>query len=180
MDKPTIFNKKDPHIKLLRDNDANAIRETRQTLHDLEQEDECPYGIKAAVVWGGMLAISLLLWALLIIAFAPKAHADTIKTASWYGVTGDGCDPWKHTTTANGDHFDENALTAASWKYALGSCVKVTNLHNGKSVIVRINDRGPGKRLYLKGRVIDLSRGAFARVADLRDGVIPVSIALVK
>jgi rare lipoprotein A len=97
-------------------------------------------------------------------------------TASWYGTTGDTTDPWKHTTTANGEHFNENALTAASWKYPLGSYVKVTNLRNHKSVIVRINDRGPGKHLYKKGRIIDLTRGSFQKIADLNDGVIKVKV----
>lgn len=104
-------------------------------------------------------------------------HADT---ASWYGTTGDHTDPWKHTTTANGEHFNEKALTAASWKYAIGSTVKVTNLKNNKSVIVRINDRGPGKRLVKKGRIIDLTRGSFAKIADLRDGVIPIKTTLIR
>lgn len=101
-------------------------------------------------------------------------------TASWYGTTGDTCDNWKHTTTANGEKFNENALTAASWQYPLGTKVKVTNLKNGRSVIVRINDRGPGKRLFKKGRIIDLSRGSFMRIASLNEGIIPVSVSLIK
>lgn len=108
---------------------------------------------------------------------AKKCHA--AETASWYGTTGDTTDPWKHTTTANGEHFNENALTAASWKYKFGTRVKVTNLRNGKSIIVRINDRGPSKRLCRKGRIIDLTRGSFARLAALRDGIIPIKTEVV-
>lgn len=111
------------------------------------------------------------------ILFTGKVYA---YTASWYGITGDNCDPWKHTKTANGEKFNESALTAASWKYRLGSYVKVTNLRNHKSIIVRINDRGPGKHLYRKGRIIDLTRASFARIAKLSDGVVPVRVCLIR
>lgn len=124
----------------------------------------------------GMFSIlTIFLICFLLLLGAPKAHA---TTASWYGTSGDTTDPWKHTTTANGEHFNENALTAASWKYPFGSRVKVTNLRNHKSVVVRINDRGPGRYLYRKGRVIDLTREAFLRIAKLEDGIIPIKIIL--
>ncbi|MDK9697569.1 MAG: septal ring lytic transglycosylase RlpA family protein [Siculibacillus sp.] len=58
--------------------------------------------------------------------------------------------------TASGERFNMNAMTAAHRTAPLGSRLKVTNLRNGKSVVVRINDRGP----FIKGRIIDLSRGA--------------------
>lgn len=96
-------------------------------------------------------------------------------TASWYSLN-DPSDPWLHVTTASGQHFNENALTAASWKYPLGSVIKVTNLINKKSVVVLINDRGPAKYLYRKGRVIDLTKEAFSKIADLKDGVIKISL----
>ena len=109
----------------------------------------------------------------LVLMLSGSAHA---FTASWYGTTGDTTDPWKHTTTANGEHFNENALTAASWRWPLGTMVRVTNVDTGRSVVVRINDRGPGRRLYRKGRVIDLTRAAFARIAPLSAGVIKVRV----
>lgn len=96
------------------------------------------------------------------------------ETASWYAKYGDYTDPWVHTTTANGEKFNENGLTAASWKYPLGSMVRVTNRMNGKSVVVRINDRGPSKRLYNKGRTMDLTKGAFSQIANLNEGVIRI------
>src|SRR5947209_915445 len=65
--------------------------------------------------------------------------------ASWYGRSHHG------RTTANGERFDMNALTAAHRHLELGTVVRVTNLATGDSVRVRINDRGP----YLKGRVLD-------------------------
>lgn len=137
------------------------------------------YGHKTFITPLKPLLFLFIGWLLLLtIIMATTGHCDQInpivKTASWYGTTGDHTDSWKHTTTANGEKFNEQALTAASWKYPLGTLVKVTNLYNGKSVIVRINDRGPGRRLYAKGRVIDLTRGAFEQIADLKTGVIKI------
>src|SRR5688500_11069556 len=77
-----------------------------------------------------------------------------VGVASWYG-------PGFHgKRTASGERFDQNDLTAAHRKLPLGSEVKVTNLENGRSIIVAINDRGP----YIKGRVIDLSKAAARRL----------------
>jgi rare lipoprotein A len=67
-------------------------------------------------------------------------------------------------------------MTAAHKTLPFGSEVKVTNLNNGKSVTVRINDRGP----FVKGRIIDLSRAAFSQIANLDRGVVKVEIRVVK
>lgn len=91
-------------------------------------------------------------------------------TASWYSTKD------SFQLMANGQPLKDNNLTAASWDYPLGTRVRVTNLNNDRTVIVTITDRGPAKRLYNKGRVIDLSMGAFRAIASLRDGVIPVNI----
>lgn len=72
--------------------------------------------------------------------------------------------------TANGETFDPNAMTAAHKSLKFNSRVRVTNLANGKSVIVRINDRGP----YIDGRCLDLSRASFARIANLGAGHVDV------
>jgi len=81
-----------------------------------------------------------------------------------------------HKMTANGERFDNHAMTAAHKTLPFGSKVKVTNLNNGKSVTVRINDRGP----FVKGRIIDLSRAAFSQIANLDRGVVKVEIRVVK
>lgn len=70
--------------------------------------------------------------------------------------------------TASGEPFDPEALTAAHKTLPLHSVVRVTNPDNGKSVTVRINDRGP----YIDGRCLDLSRAAFRAIADLGQGVL--------
>ncbi|MGI5212485.1 septal ring lytic transglycosylase RlpA family protein [Plantactinospora sp. CA-290183] len=72
--------------------------------------------------------------------------------------------------TANGEAFDPDALTAAHKTLAFNTRVRVTNPDNGRSVVVRINDRGP----FVDGRCIDLSRGAFAAIASLDQGELNV------
>ena len=76
--------------------------------------------------------------------------------------------------TANGEHMNPSAMTAAHKTLPLGSMVTVVNHRNGRSATVRINDRGP----YVRGRVIDLSPGA-ARVLGV-DGLAPVSLRVSK
>ena len=101
------------------------------------------------------------------------AYADT---ASYYTYESCRKEGTSGVFTASGERFDENALTCAMRNRDFGGMYKVTNLDNGKSVIVRCNDFGPNKKLYQKGRVIDLSKGAFLRIADLKQGVITVSV----
>ncbi|MQY05528.1 septal ring lytic transglycosylase RlpA family protein [Actinomadura macrotermitis] len=72
--------------------------------------------------------------------------------------------------TASGERFRPNGLTAAHKTLPMGTRVRVTNKNNGRSVIVRINDRGP----YAGGRCLDLSTGAMKRVGGIGSGVIPV------
>lgn len=73
-------------------------------------------------------------------------------------------------TTSNGEIFDQRKLTAAHKSLPFGSLVKVTNLENLESVIVRINDRGP----FIKKRCIDLSKEAAKEIGMLDDGVVMV------
>lgn len=89
-------------------------------------------------------------------------------TASWYG-------PGFHgRTTASGEIYDQNALTAAHPSLEFGTKVKVTNLTNGQSVIVKINDRGP----YAQGRIIDLSAAAARAVGIITSGIAPVKVTI--
>ena len=90
--------------------------------------------------------------------------------ASWYG-------PGFHgRRTANGERFNQNALTAAHKSLPFGTKVKVTNLRNGQSVVVRINDRGP----FIRGRVIDLSAGAAKAIGAHSSGVAQVSLDILR
>ena len=90
--------------------------------------------------------------------------------ASFYGGK------WHGRKTANGEIFDTYKLTAAHKTLSFGTRVRVTNLSNGKSVIVRINNRGP----YSKGRVIDLSQAAFSKIENMSKGVTKVKLEIVK
>jgi rare lipoprotein A len=78
--------------------------------------------------------------------------------------------------TASGELYDKAKKTAAHKKLPFGTKVKVTNTKNSKSVIVKINDRGP----FAKGRVVDLSSSAFSSIAKLDAGVIDVKIEVMK
>lgn len=95
--------------------------------------------------------------------------------ASWYSEN----DPGILKTTANMERFGDEKLTCAMWGLSFNTILKVTNTGNGKSVIVRINDRGPAKRLVQKGRIIDLTKSAFAKIADLEKGLIHVRIEII-
>jgi rare lipoprotein A len=75
---------------------------------------------------------------------------------------------------ANGQRFDPDKLTGASWFYDLGT--KVVVRHANRSVIVEITDRGPAKRLLREGLTIDLSQAAFAKLADPDLGLIDVTV----
>jgi rare lipoprotein A len=78
--------------------------------------------------------------------------------------------------TANGEPFDPNGLTAAHKTLPFNTMVRVTNLANGKSVTVRINDRGP----FVSGRCLDLARGAFTKIASTGAGVINAKYEVLK
>lgn len=88
--------------------------------------------------------------------------------ASWYG------EDHRGRLMANGKPFNPDHLTAASWFYELGTRVVVT--HARRSVVVVVTDRGPAPRLVRSGRKIDLSRAAFARLANPGEGLIDVTI----
>jgi len=103
--------------------------------------------------------------------YYPRADYDYAETgiASWYG-------PGFHgKSTANGETFDQNALTGAHRTLPMPSMVRVTNLDNGRSIKIRINDRGPFKN----GRIIDLSRRAADLLGFRRQGTAKVRVEIV-
>ena len=97
---------------------------------------------------------------------APQTAQQESGQASFYADKYDG------RRTASGERFDQQALTAAHRTLPFGTKVKVTNVRNGRSVTVRINDRGP----FVRGRIIDLSRTAFGRIGNPVFGVIDVTV----
>lgn len=97
------------------------------------------------------------------------AHSASAQgRASWYGSAHHG------RKTANGERFNMNAMTAAHKTLPFGTKVRVTNVRNGRSVVVRINDRGP----YVHGRVIDVSKAAAGRLGLIASGTAPVRLQI--
>lgn len=94
-------------------------------------------------------------------------HSDngTVTTASWYQCC---------HTTANGEAFNPDGITAAHKTLPFGTRVHVTNLANNRSVTVRINDRGP----FIAGRGLDLSRGAARAIGCISSGTCRVSMSV--
>ena len=109
---------------------------------------------------------------ILLLAFIFLTSFDNnIAKASYYGKKHHG------RKTASGEVFDINKLTAAHKKLKFGTLVKVTSIVTNKSVIVRINDRGP----FIKGRDIDLSKSAFFKIAPKKyGGSIKVKLKIIK
>ncbi len=103
-----------------------------------------------------------------LVPAAPRLF-EQVGIASWYGVQ------LRGRRTASGDRFDPRKLTAAHPTLPLGSHLHVTNLDNGRSVDVRVNDRGPG----IPHRIVDLSRAAAARLGGVHDGLMRVRISAV-
>lgn len=91
-----------------------------------------------------------------ILATSVAASAQCGK-ASWYAL---------HSRTASGERMNPSAMTAAHRSLPFGTKLRVTNQRNGKSVVVRINDRGP----FIRGRVLDLSRGAAQQLGFISSG----------
>jgi len=104
---------------------------------------------------------------LAVTLFAAPAHALTTGWASFYK---------SGRLTANGEHFKPMGMTCAHRRLAFGTKLKVTNLRNGKFVIVRVNDRGP----FIRGRILDLSLGAAKVIGLNSSGVAKISYAILK
>jgi rare lipoprotein A len=100
---------------------------------------------------------------------ASKPKPYQVGTASWYG------EYFVGKPTASGEPYDMYDMTAASLTIPLGTYVKVTNLRNGRAVVVRINDRGP----VVPGRIIDLSYGAASALKFAQRGLQRVRLDLV-
>lgn len=99
---------------------------------------------------------------------AENLHYDKTGIASWYGKE------FRGRYTANGEIFSANALTAAHKTLPMPSIVRVTNLDNGRSLVLRVNDRGP----FVRGRIIDVSRRAAQLLGFEVPGTAPVRVEI--
>jgi rare lipoprotein A len=117
------------------------------------------------------VGIVLLMMCVGAYAFDTEASYYTVASCLREGTSG---------ICANGEKLDDNKLTCASWDYKFGTILKVTNKSNGKYIYVRVNDRGPNKKLYRGGRKIDLSKKAYKSISSIKSGVCQVSVEFVK
>ncbi|MBU1049870.1 septal ring lytic transglycosylase RlpA family protein [Candidatus Bipolaricaulota bacterium] len=93
-----------------------------------------------------------------------------VGIASWYGPGFDG------NRTANGEVYDMNGVSAAHKSLPFGTIVRVVEFETGRSIVVRINDRGP----FVEGRIIDLSKGAAAQLGIVNKGITKVGLRIVR
>ncbi len=139
--------------------EANLAVETTKVITRKEPDVSGPYKIGKPYQVKGV-------W------YYPQADYNYNETgiASWYG-------PGFHAKqTANGETYDENDLTAAHKTLPMPSLVRVTNLENGRSIVVRINDRGP----FVNNRIIDMSRRGAQLLAFEQNGTAKVRVELMK
>ncbi len=120
----------------------------------------------------GILVIIMMISALGLYSFKYSANEnDEVKTsyASYYH------DKFNGKRTASGEIFHNSKFTAAHRTLKFGTKVRVTNLRNGESVVVTINDRGP----FHSSRALDLSKAAFDEIGDLGKGTMPIEYQVV-
>lgn len=111
-----------------------------------------------------------------VMLYSQKVDSNKVYTASYYAY---------NTTryTASGQKFNNYGLTAAHKTLPFGTKVKVTNVNNGKSVVVVVNDRGPYKKsLDFKyyTRVLDLAKGAYLKISDISTGIVKIKYEILE
>jgi len=119
------------------------------------------------------LGVSLLICGMSCAVFVPHSFADDVGIASYYSYE---C---ASMPMANGNDFDPEKRTCASWFYDLGTVLAVKCLDTGRTTEVTVTDRGPHERLVRKGRIIDLSKRAFEDLCNLDKGLTKVIVSQV-
>jgi rare lipoprotein A len=114
------------------------------------------------------IAMGALASSVIVLARDSEAHLGT-GSASYYG------NEFAGRRTANGEVFSQKGLTAAHRTAAFGTRIRVTNMANGRDVVVRVNDRGP----WTKGRIIDVSHAAASKIGMIQSGTARVKLSLV-
>ncbi|MBD8490188.1 septal ring lytic transglycosylase RlpA family protein [Echinicola sp. CAU 1574] len=114
----------------------------------------------------------LTLWILIILIFSSCATSKNQSARVEKGMASYYANKFNGRKTASGEKYHHNQMTAAHRTLPFGTIVQIKNLNNGKTVKVRINDRGP----FVRGRIIDLSKKAARQLDMIREGVVPVEI----
>lgn len=128
------------------------------------------------------LGLFILMMSVLMVGCASRpSTTPPNSTKGWVGFTEKGNASYYGTKhqgkkTASGEPFKQELKTAAHKTIPFGTMVKVTNVENDKSVVVRVNDRGP----FVNGRIIDLSSSAFNAIGSTEKGVLKVEIEVIK
>jgi len=123
------------------------------------------FALKFGLYW--LVSFSFVIYHL---SFSVSARAQQSGKASFYAKRATG------SRTANGERLHHDSMTCAHRSYPFGTMLKVTNVLNGRQVVVRVNDRGPFRR----GRIIDLSWGAAKAIGMISHGVVPVTVELLR
>jgi rare lipoprotein A len=113
------------------------------------------------------------------LTFEPSRTSKRIRhlgKASWYSKD----DPGINFKTANNEIFDDRSMTCAMWGVPFNQWIRVTNRANGKSIVVRVNDRGPNYRFVRSGRIVDLTKAAFREIAPLKRGIIDIELEIIE
>jgi len=119
--------------------------------------------------WAFYLLTAIALVGLVTILYITRPY-DEVGIASWYG-------PGFHgKLTANGEVYDMYEVSAAHKTLPFGTIVRVVDLETGRSVVVRINDRGP----FIEGRIIDLSKGAAQKLGTVEKGITEVGLRILR
>jgi rare lipoprotein A len=158
-------------------NDVVFIQNTFAALPGIMVRQDCrgvPYNLPFNTALAICLAFALLLHG--CASFTRHGPPPGLTGYKETGIASYYARSFQHSKTASGEALNNNSMTAAHKTLPFGTEVKVTNIINGKSVTVRINDRGP----FVKGRIIDLTRAAFSKIANLDKGVAKVEIRVVK
>ena len=144
-----------------------AVHAAKKISREIAAEPEAPASKSAADVSSGAVKIGEP-YEVAGVWYYPKVDPgyDETGIASWYGA------PFHGRLTANGERYDMNALTAAHKTLPLPSLVRITNLQNGRSLKIRVNDRGP----FVHGRIIDVSRRAAQLLGFQRAGTARVRV----
>jgi rare lipoprotein A len=126
-------------------------------------------------------ALQWLIIFLVSVAILGCSNAPPKDEADWIGYTEKGkasfyADTHQFKKTASGELYSHDLKTAAHRAIPLGSKIKVTNVNNGKSVVAKVNDRGP----YAKDRIVDLSKSAFNSIGNTSLGLISVQIEVIE